>query len=152
MHQKREPTDATCSYRNAQGEDAGTQRRGVGRRQRDGPRKKVVHALSYLGIRYSDDLTLIQLTLSDTHTLDQKKHLFQRIADHLAENPGLRREDIFINLVGVKKENWSLGTARRSTRERPSSSRSNMSKTATSMARVLTVGDEWAMTSPPKWA
>ena len=70
---------------------------------------EIVHAPSYLGIRYTDNLTLIQLTVSDTRNLEQKKKLFRRIADHLAESPGLRREDIFINLVETKKENWSFG-------------------------------------------
>lgn len=74
-----------------------------------GPGTEIVHAPRYLGIAYSDDLTLIQLTVSDTRTLEQKKKLFRRIADHLAESPGLRREDIFINLVETKKENWSFG-------------------------------------------
>jgi hypothetical protein len=31
------------------------------------------------------------------------------MADELAESPGLRREDVFINLVEVLKENWSFG-------------------------------------------
>jgi 4-oxalocrotonate tautomerase family enzyme len=52
---------------------------------------------------------LIQLTVSDTRTLEQKKQLFRRIADLLSETAGLRREDIFINLVEVEKENWSFG-------------------------------------------
>jgi 4-oxalocrotonate tautomerase len=70
---------------------------------------EIVHAQSYLGIRYTDDLILIQHTVSDTRDLAQKKRLFRHIADHLAERPGLRREDVFINLVEVKKENWSFG-------------------------------------------
>ena len=74
-----------------------------------GPGTEIVHAPRYLGIAYSDDLALIQLTVSDTRNLEQKKKLFRRIADHLAESPGLRREDIFINLVETKKENWSFG-------------------------------------------
>jgi len=73
------------------------------------PRTALVRPASYLGISYSDDLTLIQLTVSDTRTIEQKKRLFRRIADHLAESPGLRPEDVFINLVEVKKENWSFG-------------------------------------------
>jgi phenylpyruvate tautomerase PptA (4-oxalocrotonate tautomerase family) len=68
-----------------------------------------VRPASYLGIRYSSDLTLIQLTVSDTRSVEQKKKLFRRIADHLSESPGLRPEDVFINLVEVKKENWSFG-------------------------------------------
>ncbi|HEU4379631.1 MAG TPA: tautomerase family protein [Hyphomicrobiaceae bacterium] len=73
------------------------------------PQAEIVHAPSYLGIKYTDDLVLIQLTVSDTRTVEQKKQLFARIVDHLAESPGLRREDVFINLVEVKKENWSFG-------------------------------------------
>jgi phenylpyruvate tautomerase PptA (4-oxalocrotonate tautomerase family) len=73
------------------------------------PGSGIVRSPSYLGISYSDDLTIIQLTVSNTRTIEHKKQLFRRIADHLAEDPGLRREDIFINLVEVAKENWSFG-------------------------------------------
>lgn len=70
---------------------------------------EIVHSDSYLGIAYSDGLTLIQLTVSDTRGVDQKKRLYRRIVDILAENPGLRREDVFINLIETKRENWSFG-------------------------------------------
>src|SRR5882672_11140146 len=63
------------------------------------PQTEIVHAPSYMGIEYSQDLTLIQLTVSDTRTIDQKKQLFAKIAENLARNPGLRPDDIFINLV-----------------------------------------------------
>lgn len=68
-----------------------------------------VHADSYLGITYTDDLVIIQATVSDTRTLEQKKAFFARVAALLSENPGVRKEDVFINLVEVKKENWSFG-------------------------------------------
>jgi phenylpyruvate tautomerase PptA (4-oxalocrotonate tautomerase family) len=64
---------------------------------------------SYLGVSRTDDLVFIQITANDTRTLEQKKALFARIADLLGEGAGLRREDVFINLVEVAKENWSLG-------------------------------------------
>jgi 4-oxalocrotonate tautomerase len=73
------------------------------------PQAEILHAPSYLGIAYTDDLVLIQITVSDTRTVEQKKHLFRRIADRLSESPGLRRQDIFINLLEVKRENWSFG-------------------------------------------
>ena len=73
------------------------------------PETEIVHAPSYLGIDHSDDLVLLQITVSDTRTQEQKKRLYRRIADHLSESPGLRPQDIFINLVEVKKENWSFG-------------------------------------------
>jgi phenylpyruvate tautomerase PptA (4-oxalocrotonate tautomerase family) len=69
----------------------------------------LVRPKSYLGIEYSDDLVLIQLTVSDTRGIEQKKQLFKRIAERLSDNPGLRPQDVLINLVEVKKENWSFG-------------------------------------------
>ncbi|VVE19260.1 4-oxalocrotonate tautomerase [Pandoraea capi] len=64
---------------------------------------------SYLDVSRSDDLVFIQITANNTRTVEQKKALFQRIVALLAENPGIRKEDVFVNLVEVVKENWSLG-------------------------------------------
>jgi phenylpyruvate tautomerase PptA (4-oxalocrotonate tautomerase family) len=63
----------------------------------------------YLGIARSDDLVLIQITANNTRGVEQKKALFRRIAEQLGINPGLRPEDVFVSLVEVQKENWSLG-------------------------------------------
>lgn len=63
----------------------------------------------YLGIERSDDLVIIQLTVSNTRSIEQKKALYKRIVERLAASPGLRPEDVFINLVEVAKENWSFG-------------------------------------------
>lgn len=67
------------------------------------------YGASYLGVARSDDLVLVQLTVSNTRSLEQKKALFSRIAELLVESPGLRPEDVFVNLVEVDKENWSMG-------------------------------------------
>jgi phenylpyruvate tautomerase PptA (4-oxalocrotonate tautomerase family) len=64
---------------------------------------------NYLGIRSSEDLVIIQLTVSNTRPVEQKKKLYRKIVERLTENPGLRPEDIFINLVEVLPENWSFG-------------------------------------------
>ena len=64
---------------------------------------------SYLGIARSDDLVFIQITANNTRAVEQKKALFNRIAELLGESPGIRPEDVFINLIEVAKENWSLG-------------------------------------------
>jgi 4-oxalocrotonate tautomerase len=53
-----------------------------------------IYHRSYLGIERSDGFVLIQLTVSNTRPL---------------ENPGIRREDVFINLLEVLPENWSFG-------------------------------------------
>jgi 4-oxalocrotonate tautomerase len=73
------------------------------------PGTEIVRTPGYLGLTYSDDFTVIQITCNDTRNLEQKKALYAAIVDNLAANPGLRREDVFISLVEVKKENWSFG-------------------------------------------
>ncbi len=64
---------------------------------------------NYLDIARSSDLVILQLTVSNTRTLDKKQALYRAIVRNLAENPGVRPEDVFINLVEVAKENWSFG-------------------------------------------
>ncbi|SJZ75527.1 Tautomerase enzyme [Enhydrobacter aerosaccus] len=64
---------------------------------------------TYLGIARSDDLVIIQLTVSNTRPADRKQALYRRIVERLTADPGLRPEDIFINLVEVVPENWSFG-------------------------------------------
>ena len=67
------------------------------------------YSADYLGIARTDDLVLIQLTVSNTRTVAQKQALYRRIVERLTDKPGLRGEDIFINLVEVLPENWSFG-------------------------------------------
>jgi phenylpyruvate tautomerase PptA (4-oxalocrotonate tautomerase family) len=63
----------------------------------------------YLGIHRSEQLVIIQITWNEGRNTDQKQTLYKAIADGLHAAVGLRREDVFINLVEVKKENWSFG-------------------------------------------
>lgn len=65
---------------------------------------------TYYGIHRSEDAIIIQVTLNEGRaTLELKKVYYKALADGLHERLGMRREDVFINLVEVKKENWSLG-------------------------------------------
>jgi 4-oxalocrotonate tautomerase len=63
----------------------------------------------YFSIERSDDLAIIQVTVSNTRSVEQKKALYRRIVQRLEKNPGLRPQDVFINLLEVAKENWSFG-------------------------------------------
>ncbi|MBB3257003.1 4-oxalocrotonate tautomerase [Paraburkholderia bannensis] len=63
----------------------------------------------YLGIERSDDLVIVQIAANNTRGQDQKKALFAKIAENLAQDPGVRKEDVFVNLVDVARENWSFG-------------------------------------------
>jgi phenylpyruvate tautomerase PptA (4-oxalocrotonate tautomerase family) len=64
---------------------------------------------NYLGITRSDDVILIQITANNTRTVDQKKAFYRQIVENLKADPGVRPEDVVINLVEVLKENWSFG-------------------------------------------
>ncbi|NWL18542.1 tautomerase family protein [Pseudomonas umsongensis] len=63
----------------------------------------------YLGIQRTDNLVVIQITLSEGRTLEQKKLLYKTIVESLNTQLAVRLEDVFINLVEVKKDNWSFG-------------------------------------------
>jgi 4-oxalocrotonate tautomerase len=63
----------------------------------------------YLGIQRSATAIVIQVTLNEGRTVELKRAFYKAVADGLHERVGLRREDVMINLVEVKKENWSFG-------------------------------------------
>jgi 4-oxalocrotonate tautomerase len=63
----------------------------------------------YLGIKRSPDCILIQVTLNAGRSIDMKKAFYKFLANELGQRLGVRREDVFINLVEVPKENWSFG-------------------------------------------
>jgi 4-oxalocrotonate tautomerase len=64
---------------------------------------------NYLGIARSAECVIVQITANDTRTVEQKRALFKAIADNLNRQLGMRREDVLISLVEVRKENWSFG-------------------------------------------
>lgn len=63
----------------------------------------------YFGISRSDDVVFIHITLNEGRSLEQKQNLYRAIADGVHARLGLRREDVFIGLIEVAKENWSFG-------------------------------------------
>jgi 4-oxalocrotonate tautomerase len=68
----------------------------------------LIYDPSYLGINRSDDIVMIQITLNQRPTA-MKLAIYKAIADRLAANPGVRREDVLISLVPVAPEDWSFG-------------------------------------------
>jgi phenylpyruvate tautomerase PptA (4-oxalocrotonate tautomerase family) len=63
----------------------------------------------YLDIPRTDGIVIIQITLNEGRTVELKKAFYKRLAESLHEELGIRREDVFISLVEVRKENWSFG-------------------------------------------
>jgi 4-oxalocrotonate tautomerase len=64
---------------------------------------------TYLGIQRSAQCIIIQLTLNEGRTLEVKQAFYKAVAEGLHARLAIRKEDVFINLVEVKKENWSFG-------------------------------------------
>jgi 4-oxalocrotonate tautomerase len=68
-----------------------------------------IFAPSYLDIEHTPDLIMVQITISEGRTAELKKALYLRIADNLKAAVELRPQDVFVNLLEVRKENWSFG-------------------------------------------
>jgi 4-oxalocrotonate tautomerase len=64
---------------------------------------------NYLGIKRTDDCIFFQITLNSGRSTELKQRFYKTLADRLHEGVKLRKEDVFINLVEVPKENWSFG-------------------------------------------
>ena len=73
------------------------------------PAGGLIYDPTYLGVQRTDNIVMVQITLSTGRKLAQKRKLFKRMAEILAENPGLRPHDLMVNLVEVAWENWSFG-------------------------------------------
>src|ERR1700691_1541606 len=63
----------------------------------------------YLGVHRTDDCIFLQITLNSGRSVELKQRFYKAVADGLHQGLKLRREDVFINLVEVPKENWSFG-------------------------------------------
>jgi phenylpyruvate tautomerase PptA (4-oxalocrotonate tautomerase family) len=63
----------------------------------------------FLGIERTPDLIYIQVTSTVGNTKEQKLAFFRYTADELNRRLGVRREDVFISLVFVGREDWSFG-------------------------------------------
>ena len=63
----------------------------------------------YLGIARDDDLVMVQIACNNTRTTEKKQAFYKRMAELLAEEPGLRPENLLINLLETGKKNWSFG-------------------------------------------
>ena len=63
----------------------------------------------YLGVHRSDDCIYFQITLNTGRSVELKQNFYKELTDRLHQGVKLRKEDVFINLVEVPKENWSYG-------------------------------------------
>jgi 4-oxalocrotonate tautomerase len=64
---------------------------------------------NFFGISRSKDVIFVQLTLAEGRTLEQKRAFYKRLVDDLHDRLGVRKEDVFVSLVGTGREDWSFG-------------------------------------------
>ncbi len=63
----------------------------------------------YLGITYSRKIIVIQITWNAGRTVEVKKAFYRRVCDEIHAKTGTRKEDVWINLIDVQREDWSFG-------------------------------------------
>jgi 4-oxalocrotonate tautomerase len=63
----------------------------------------------YLGLTYSPNLIIIQVTWVSGRSIEVKRKFFHQVADEIHAKGGVRKEDVWINLVDTSKEDWSFG-------------------------------------------
>jgi 4-oxalocrotonate tautomerase len=63
----------------------------------------------YLGMRYTSDLIIIQVTWVAGRSLEAKKAFFREVADEIHDRAHVRKEDVWISLVESSREDWSFG-------------------------------------------
>lgn len=73
------------------------------------PPEGMIYDPAYLDIDRTDDLVFVQITLNAGRSTGQKRALYARTTELLAESPGVRPQDVLISLVEVSRENWSFG-------------------------------------------
>jgi 4-oxalocrotonate tautomerase len=63
----------------------------------------------YLGIDYTPGIIFIQVFWVTGRSTDVKKAFYRKIADDLHARAGVRKQDVFINLIDSAREDWSFG-------------------------------------------
>ena len=70
---------------------------------------ELVFDRNYLGGPRSDDFTLFAITAGRPRSSETKKAFYRRLVALLAQNPGLRPEDVMTIITTTGREDWSFG-------------------------------------------
>jgi phenylpyruvate tautomerase PptA (4-oxalocrotonate tautomerase family) len=70
---------------------------------------ELIYDPNYLGVARTENVVFIHIIAGNWRDTPTKQALYRRLADLLAENPGLRREDVQIILTGNDRADWSFG-------------------------------------------
>ena len=72
------------------------------------PASGLIYDPTYLGVQRTENIVIVQITMSTGRKPPQKRKLFQRMAEILAENPGVRSEDVFVMMHSLPFDNFSF--------------------------------------------
>ena len=73
------------------------------------PRSQFLHTPSFLGLKYSDDLILLEVTFISGRSKEKRLGLLKALNDAVAAAVGISPDDLFISLYEVPGENISFG-------------------------------------------
>ena len=78
------------------------------------PADSLVFHPGSLGISRAEEFISILITMNSGRTVEKKRALYAALAENLAQDPGIAKSDVLINLVEVARENWSFGDGKMS--------------------------------------
>ena len=71
--------------------------------------EEFIYDSNYMGIQRSKDVVFINILASNWRNTETKQRLYQRLAELLSANAGLRPEDVQVSLSPNTREDWSFG-------------------------------------------
>ena len=73
------------------------------------PRNRFLHTPSFLGLKYSDDLILLELTFISGRPKETRLALLKELNERLVATAGISPDDLLITVYEVAGENVSFG-------------------------------------------
>jgi hypothetical protein len=69
----------------------------------------LIYDANYLGIRRSRDIVIVHIVAGNWRDTETKTTFYKRVAELLADKPGMRPEDVQIVLSPNGRDDWSFG-------------------------------------------
>ena len=73
------------------------------------PRNRFLHTPSFLGLKYSDDLILLELTFISGRPKETRLALLKELNERIVAGAGISPDDLLITLYELAGENVSFG-------------------------------------------
>lgn len=70
---------------------------------------EAIYDRTFPNLERSAEWVVVQVALRAGRSQDMKKNFYRRVAERLAENAGLRANDVMITLTENSEDDWSFG-------------------------------------------